>query len=80
MMGINFNRMAMPYHLYLVIVLIPSLIAVASYLGYFTRFILLWNTSSSFNEMFKVVAIGGLLCFSLFLSLGITLPGLDYPH
>jgi hypothetical protein len=80
MMGINFNRMEMPYNLYLSLVLIPALIAVIVYLGHIMRAILLWNKSFAFNNIFKLIAIGGLLGFSLFLSLGITLPTLNYPR
>ena len=75
--------MEVSYQLYLTLILIPAFIATLSYAGYVIRFIYLVKSSDNifkFSDILTILSIGAVLGFSLFLSLGMTLPSLNYPR
>ena len=83
MFTINFVAMAMSYNLLIAILLLSLLMGIFSYVGFIKRAVYVWGISSSSqraDEVAYAIALGFMLGISMLLSLGMILPGLDYPR
>jgi len=83
MFGVNFNAMAMPYQIFVSVTLLFLFIAIVSLLGFILRIIFLWKSFSKLQKIdnpFLAIVLACILSVSMFLSLGMILPGLNYPR
>jgi hypothetical protein len=80
---INFTTMAMPYNVFLNILLLPLLLSVLSYIGFVLEIVYRWDKSSrkeKNNDFYKALALAFALSLLMIFSLGMILPSLDYPR
>ena len=81
MFGINFNAMALPYPVFLVVMLLFLFTGVVSEIGFILRTIYSWKSLSKLQKIdnsFFAIALAFILSLLVFLSLGMILPGLNY--
>jgi uncharacterized membrane protein YedE/YeeE len=83
MFGINFNRMAISFALYIGIITFSLLIAALGYTGFIIRMIYLrqsYSKSQNDDNFMHLIVLSLLFGFSVIIALGMVLPALDYPR
>ncbi|QTE37363.1 hypothetical protein J3L18_30395 [Mucilaginibacter gossypii] len=83
MFGLNFNRMMIPFAIYVSVISFSLVIATLGYTGFIVRMIYLresFSKSPKDDSSMHLTVLSLLFGFSVFIAVGMVLPALNYPR
>lgn len=83
MLGLNFNRMMIPFAIYVGVIAFSLVVATLGYIGFIVRMIYLresFSKSQNDDSSMHLTVLTLLIGFSVFIAVGMVLPALDYPR